>query len=236
MASRQEEKERKRQERLEREAAEARTAGRRKRMQLVGGGVLALAAVAAVVVAIVVLAGGGDDATGPSQAPSSTNASEQLPAAKETDVKAAAKTAGCQLTNAKYEGANHEERQFAASDYQTNPPTSGDHMPNWYEDGIYEPGNTPDLGQLVHTLEHGRIDVQYKPGTDAKTVAQLETFVGENDGYHMVMFENTTNMPFAVAATAWTQSLTCERMTPGVFDAMRTFRDEYLDKGPEKIP
>lgn len=236
MASRQEEKERKRQERLDREAAEARSSGRRKRLQLVGGAVLGLAAIAAVVIAVVVGLGGDDDPAGPKAAPASANADVQLPPARENDLKAAAKNAGCTLTNAKYEGANHEERQFAASDYQTNPPTSGDHMPNWYEDGIYEPGNTPDLGQLVHTLEHGRIDVQYKPGTDAKTVSQLEAFVGENEGYHMLMFQNTTNMPFAVAATAWTQSLTCEQMRPEVFDALRTFRDEYLDKGPEKIP
>ena len=237
MASRQEEKERKRQERLEREAAEARAAGRRKRLQLVGGAVLGLAAIAAVVVALVVgLGGGDDDPAGPKAAPPRENASVKLPPARETDVEAAAEKAGCKLTNAKYEGANHEERQFAAGDYQTNPPTSGDHMPNWYEDGIYEPGTTPDLGQLVHTLEHGRINIQYRPGTDAKTIAQLEAFVGENDGYHMVMYENTTKMPFAVAATAWTQSLTCDEMKPEVFDAMRTFRDEYLDKGPEKIP
>jgi hypothetical protein len=52
----------------------------------------------------------------------------------------------------------------------------------------------------------------------------------------MVMFENTTNMDAAVAATAWTHSLTCAEMKPEVFDALRSFRDEYLDKGPEKVP
>ncbi len=236
MASRQEEKERKRQERLEREAAEARAASRRKRVRLVGSAVLGVAALAAVAIALVVGLGGDDDPDGPKAPPASTNAAAKLPPASETDLRAAAETAGCELTNPRYEGANHEERTFTASDYRTNPPTSGDHTPNWYEDGIYEPGTTPDLGQLVHTLEHGRIDVQYRPGTDAETVAQLEAFVGENEGYHMVMFENTTKMPYAVAATAWTHSLTCEQMRPEVFDALRTFRDEYLDKGPEKIP
>ena len=48
---------------------------------------------------------------------------------------------------------------------------------------------------LVHTLEHGRIDVQYKPGTPAETVRQLEALLAEqNDGYHMLLFENTTGM------------------------------------------
>jgi hypothetical protein len=230
VASRQEEKERRRQERVEREAAEARAASRRKRLQLVAGGLLAAAALAAVIVASV---GGGDEEGAPRQA---SAAAASLPKQQITDLKAAADAAGCTLTNAAFEGQNHADRTFTAQDYKTNPPTSGDHNPTWYEDGIYAPGTTPRLGELVHTLEHGRIDVQYKVGSPKSLRDQLEAFVGENDGYHMVMFENTTNMDAAVAATAWTHSLTCPEMKPEVFDALRTFRDEYLDKGPEKIP
>ena len=89
---------------------------------------------------------------------------------------------------------------------------------------------------LVHPLEHGRIEVQYKPGTPASTVKQLEAFVGETDGYHELMFQNTTNMPSAVAATAWGHSLTCPQMNDKVFDALRTFRTAYIDKGPEAVP
>jgi len=223
---------------MEREAAEARGAARRKRIQLVGGGVLALAAVGAVVTALVVGLGGGSDSEdgAPRDARASTNASVSLPEQKISDVEEAAKAAGCDLTAAKFEGQNHADKEFTAADFRTNPPTSGDHNPNWYEDGIYNPGDTPKLGELVHTLEHGRIDVQYAPGTPASTVAQLEAFVAENEGYHMLMFENSTKMPYAVAATAWTHMLGCKEMTPEVFDALRTFRDEYIDKGPEKIP
>ena len=237
MSSRQEEKERRRQERLEREAAEAQAAGRRKRLQLAGGAVLALAAVAAIVLAISALAGGGDD--GPKQpagGETSREAAAKLPVQKETDVEAAAKAAGCVIEHPKYENAGHEDRAFKPSDYGTNPPTSGAHNPNWYEDGIYEPGSTPKLGELVHTLEHGRINVQYAPGTSDEVVSQLEAFVGENEGYHMVMYENTTKMPYAVAATAWTHLLGCKEMNPQVFDALRTFRDKYIDQGPEKVP
>jgi hypothetical protein len=234
VASRQEEKERRRQERMEREAAEARAASRRKRLQLVVGGLLAVAAVAAVIVALVLGLGGGDEGVEPRQA--SSAAAAALPEQKVSDLKEAADAAGCTLTNASFEGQNHADRNFTAADYKTNPPTSGDHNPTWYEDGIYEPGTTPRLGELVHTLEHGRIDVQYKAGSPKSLRDQLEAFVGENDGYHMVMFENTTNMDAAVAATAWTHSLTCPEMKPEVFDALRSFRDEYLDKGPEKVP
>ena len=161
----------------------------------------------------------------------------KLPEQATSDIKAAAKAAGCTLNNPAYEGANHEEKDFKASDYKTNPPTSGNHTPDWYEDGIYAPGDTPKLGKTVHPLEHGRIEVQYKKGTDAETVGKLEALLAEQeDGYHMLLFENTTDMPSAVAATAWTHSLTCPEMNDKVFDAIRTFRSRYIDKGPERVP
>jgi hypothetical protein len=235
VSSRQQEKERRRQERLEREQAEAKRAARRKRMQLAFGGLLAVAAIAGVAVAIIISTGGDDVGDGPAKASDSTAA--KLPQQATSDIKEAAKAAGCTLNNPAYEGANHEQKDFQASDYKTNPPTSGNHTPDWYEDGIYAPGDTPELGKLVHPLEHGRIEVQYKKGTDAETVGKLEALLAEEqDGYHMLLFENTTGMESAVAATAWTHSLTCPEMNDKVFDAIRTFRARYIDKGPERVP
>jgi hypothetical protein len=236
VSSRQQEKERRRQERLEREQAEAKRQARRKRMQLAFGGLLAVAAIAAVVVVVVI--GTGDDGNGgePTSA-SNAAANVKLPPQETSDIKEAAKAAGCTLSNPAYEGANHESKDFQASDYKTNPPTSGNHTPDWYEDGIYAAGDVPELGKLVHTLEHGRINVQYKEGTDAETVGKLEGLLAEqSDGYHMLLYENTTGMEAAVAATAWTQSLTCPEMNDKVFDAIRTFRTRYIDKGPERVP
>jgi Protein of unknown function (DUF3105) len=237
VASRQEEKERRRQERLERERADQAAAARKQRLQYVFGGVIGLAVLAAVVVfAVIGLGGGGGGDDGqPKQASSSSNV--KLPTQQTGDMNAAAKAAGCKLANPAIEGSTHETKNFKASDYKTNPPTSGNHNPDWYQDGIYEPGTTPRLGMLVHPLEHGRIEVQYKKGTSKDVVAQLEALLGEqSDGYHMLLFENTTGMPSAVAATAWGHSLTCPDMNDKVFDAIRTFRARYIDKGPETVP
>ena len=89
----------------------------------------------------------------------------------------------------------------------------------------------------MHPLEHGRILIQYKPGTPKATVDKLEALLAESeDGYHMLLFENTTGMTSAVAATAWTHSVTCPKMNDKVFDAFRTFRARYIDKGPEQVP
>jgi hypothetical protein len=236
VSSRQEQKEARRRERLERERKEKAAAARRKRLQLGGGVLLGAAAIAGVVVAIAVGFGGDGGPSG--DAPDVDPAvAARIPEQATSDLQAAVKAAGCKLTNATFEGANHEEREFAPADYQTNPPTSGNHTPDWYEDGLYAPDTTPELGKLVHTLEHGRINIQYKPGTPADTVAELEALYAEmSEGYHLLVYENTTGMDAAVAATAWTQSLTCPEMNDKVFDAIRTFRARYIDKGPETVP
>jgi hypothetical protein len=238
VASRQEEKEQRRRERLEREEAERRAAGRRKRLQYVFGGLLALAAVGGIVAVLALGVLGGDSGGGPGSPASASDAAAnvKLPEQKTGDMKAAAEAAGCKLENPEIEGSTHETKDFKASDYKTNPPTSGNHTPDWYNDGIYAPGDTPNLGKTVHPLEHGRIEIQYKPGTPKATVDQLEALLAENDGgYHMLLFENTTGMKAQVAATAWTHSLTCPKMNDKVFDAMRTFRSRYIDKGPEQV-
>ena len=233
MSSRQEEKERRRQEREEAEAAAARAASRKGRLQLALGGLVAIAAIAAAVLVF----GGGGGGEGSAAGPEAT---AKLPAQKETDLPTAAKAAKCVLKTHPSEGNEHTT-DAAKWVYKTNPPTSGPHHPEWAEDGLYEAGNLPELGKVVHTLEHGRIDLQYKPGTPRATIDKLETLGSEEmafgtAGYKILVFENQTEMEPAVAATAWTQSLTCPTMNDGVYDAVRAFRVAYTDKGPELVP
>jgi hypothetical protein len=236
MSSRQEEKERRRREREEREAAERASASRRKRLQFVFGGFLAVVIVAGVV-ALAAGAFSGDSGSGSKGSPETPKGGADIPGVQETDLKKAAAAASCTLADPAIEGNTHEDKDFKASDYKTNPPTSGNHNPVWYQDGEYSPGNTPRLGELVHPLEHGRIEIQYKKGSPPETVKQLETlFTQLDDGYHMLLFENTTDMKYAVAATAWGHSLTCPTMNDKVFDAIRAFREAYINKGPEVVP
>ncbi len=231
MSSRQEEKERRKAERAEAEAKAARAAATKGRLQLALGG---LVAVAAIVVAVLVFSssgGGGDETVAP---PSDV----ALPAQKETNLETAAEAAGCTLTTPPAEGRGHTTKEVA---YKTNPPTSGDHNPTWSEDGIYASDNTPPIGMLVHSLEHGRVNIQYKPGTPAPMVEKIEALGSEElrfgrDAYHTLVYQNATEMDAAIAATAWTQSLTCPEMNDGVYDAVRAFRVAYTDKGPELIP
>jgi uncharacterized protein DUF3105 len=233
MSSRQEEKEKRRREREERERAERTAASRRKRLQFVFGGVLSVLIVAGVVaLAAGAFSGSGDSGSGPTK----PKGGAAIPGPQEADLKKAAAAASCKLVDAPIEGTTHEDKDFKASDYKTNPPTSGNHNPVWYQDGEYNPGDTPKLGMIVHPLEHGRIELQYKPGTPAKTVSQLETLFNESsNGYHMLLFQNTTGMPFAVAAAAWGHYVGCPAINDKVFDALRDFREAYIDKGREVV-
>lgn len=219
MAKRADEKERRRQERLEAEQAAQKAASRRRTIQIAVGALLALAVVSAIVV-VATAGGGGSDTK-----------------ADATKVAADAKAAGCTYKTFKSEGRTHTARKVT---YKTNPPTSGGHNPVPAPDGIYDAGNEPAKEATVHSLEHGRVLLQYKPGTPAADVARLrriaESEIKGTGGYHTLMFQNNTNMPAQVAASAWTRSITCDKLTPEAITALTAFRSAFVDKGPEFIP
>lgn len=156
-----------------------------------------------------------------------------LPAPAETDLKTAAAKARCTLKSYPDYGSEHVT---GLVDYKTNPPTSGDHFPEAAADGSYPAAKVPPIERTVHSLEHGRIDLQWRSGTPTRTIGQLQALANEQDGYHVLLFENQTDMPFAVAATAWRRVIGCNDTGPATFDALRAFRAAYVDKGPEFIP
>jgi hypothetical protein len=219
MAHRTEEKERRRRERIEREEAARRDAARKRTLRLGAGVIGALVVIAVIVVVVAGGGGGGGDKV------------------DATKVSADAKAAGCTYGSFKSEGRTHTAGKVT---YKTNPPTSGNHNPTPAADGIYRPGNTPPKENFVHTLEHGRIEFQYKPGASSADVARLRALAEEpingTPGYHVLMFENNTDMPTEFAATAWTKSITCGKLSPQAIAAMREFRKAFTDKGPEFIP
>jgi hypothetical protein len=150
----------------------------------------------------------------------------EIPPPGQPDLEAA----GCERDSPRDEGAQHTVENVS---YKTNPPTSGDHHPIPAEDGVYI--ESPRVEQLVHSLEHGRIIIQFDRDAPEGTKAGLQALY-EEDPQHMILTVNATGMPYEVAATAWTESLTCPEMNAGVYDAIRTFRDEHRDQGPEFVP
>ena len=224
---------------MEAEKAAAEKAARARRMQLSLGGVAAVAAVAAV--AIAVAAGGGKTGTGKTsnQAPPGL----KLPAQKVTNLLTAVKSAGCtEIDTPQSIAWTSANRQHVSPGtvvhYVTNPPSYGPHYPAPASDGIYTPSNTPAISYLVHALEHGRVEYQYSASLPQADYNQLLALFYEGDGkfapkQYLLLFQNPTNMPYAVAATAWGHMVGCRTWNPGVIDVLRDFRLAYSFQAPE---
>jgi Protein of unknown function (DUF3105) len=236
VASRKEQKERLRRERQERER-QAKEAERRRRLVGYGaGGALVLAAIVAVAVVIATGGGGGDTATA-----EVLPAGGKVPEPQVTDLGAAAKAAGCKLISFRAQSRDHIQNLNENVKYKTNPPTAGKHYVQPAADGAY--AKAPADVELVHTQEHGRIIIWFKPTLPKAERAALKALF-DQDSDKMVLVPRA-NMPYPVAATAWGATpdplgtgyvMGCEQFTPKVFDALRTFRDAHRGKGPEPVP
>ncbi|MGV1049725.1 MAG: DUF3105 domain-containing protein [Solirubrobacterales bacterium] len=234
MPSRKEEREALRQRRLEKEAT--RSSSDRKRLRIAYG--VGAVLVAAVVVVIVVLAvGGGSDSGGGGEAHINLNASygstngikpdERAGIApgpvKVSNLEGAAKQAGCVLElHLEDEGHEHIAPGSAEPKYETDPPTSGAHVEPPYQqaDGAYR--EEPEAIDFVHSLEHGRLEIQYSPSLPEKEQLELK---GLYDTMYAasLLFPND-EMPYAVAATTWTNLLGCKTYKGSItLDAIRAF-------------
>jgi hypothetical protein len=243
--SRREEKERLRQLRQE---AEKREAAEQRRKLFAGygvAGVLAGAVVVGIVLVVLGSTGGGasgnahivnaglgsftttgdlepDEREGRRTKPGPMATAAQLPQA--------AKAADCVLRNPPDEGSTHLLPSQPTPKYKSDPPTSGNHDPVPLANGVYASPVT-DFRHALHTLEHGRIAIEYKSSLPEVDQLKLKGVVDE-DFRDMVMFQNE-DMRWEVAAAAWGHYLGCRSYNDRVLDAIRAFRDAYRDKGPE---
>ena len=239
MSSRREQKEALKAEREQQQAA-AEAATRRKR--LVGlGAAGALAAAALIAVAVVALAGGDDGGKAGIEGEVYPPDDVEVPEPRETELGPAAKAAGCTVKDEKAEGNQHVEEPVV---YRSNPAHSGDHYLQPADDGTFEEPVATE--NWVHSLEHGRLVVQFKPTVPGKARAILKKQHDE-DPFHMILLPNSTKMPFEVAASAWTRDpqplgtghlLGCPKINDRVYDAIAAFRSRYRDNDvpPENVP
>ena len=225
-------REKRRQERIEAEQADA--SSDRSRL-MVGYVIAAVAVVAVVAVVFILVSGGSDEAEGDAHinlnaAIGSTNGVEpdnragiEPAAARVTDLAAAAKQAGCELRlTLPDEGAQHIPKDADTPDYKTSPPTSGSHVEPPYQqaDGAY--AEMPAEIDIVHSLEHGRLEIQYSPDLPSKDQLELKGLYDTMYGAAL-LFPND-NMPYEVAATTWTNLLGCPKYKGSItLDAIRAF-------------
>jgi hypothetical protein len=125
---------------------------------------------------------------------------------------AVAQGAGCRVTEFR-EGMD------------TNPPVKGRFVERiTARDGSYVGERPPSLPASVHALYHGRVLLQYRPGLPRDQVAALDELVADDDA-EVLLFENRTGMPSAVAATAYLSLMSCPRVDRGTLHALAAFRD-----------
>jgi uncharacterized protein DUF3105 len=75
---------------------------------------------------------------------------------------------------------------------------------------------------LVHSLEHGRLQIQYSP--DLPESAQLELIGLYDTMYGASLLFPNENMPYEVAATTWTNLIGCNEYKGAItLDAIRDF-------------
>ena len=192
---------------------------------MIAGTILSVAAVAAIVIAV--SAGGGSSASDGSRTNKASNTLPPPPQ-KIASLEQAAKAAHCVLKNPPIEGRTHVTTPVK---YGTNPPTSGNHYPIPEQDGVYK--KQPPLTHIVHTLEHGRIEIQYTPTLSLHRIRQLGGFFNEEPAY-LLLFPNDT-MSYDVAVTAWGHLAGCKKVTDETFDVIRAFKQRYLGKAPEPL-
>ena len=233
------ERERLREERIAAEAKESRSGGNRV--------ILTYAIVSTVVIAVgvlifVLLSGGSDSESGDAhinvnQEMGNTNGVQPddragiVPArTKVFDLDQAAKEAGCKVElKLKDEGHTHLPQNSPPPNYKTNPPTSGNHVepPFQQADGAYS--EEPKALDVVHSLEHGRMAIQYSPDLPEK--AQQELIGLYDTMYGATLLFPNDKMPYEVAATTWTNLIGCnEYKGQATLDAIRAFGRETWGK------
>jgi hypothetical protein len=225
-----------RQQRVDAEGADSRS-----RNRLIAAYGIAAAVVLAAAVVVIVLATGGesDDAVGETNGDAHININLEFgstngiapderagtppPPVEAAALAAAAKAAGCELRlRLRDEGHQHIPPGSPTPDYATNPPTSGPHVDAPYQqaDGAYS--ETPTEIDFLHSLEHGRMAIQYSP--DLPEADQLALKGLYDTMYGATLLFPNGNMPYEVAATTWTNLLGCPTYEgAATLDAIRAF-------------
>ena len=239
------ERERLREERIAAEESDKQSG----RNRLMVGYAVVSTLVIAVAVVVFLLVSGGDDSSSAgntdeggahiniNQEMGSTNGVEPderagiiPPAPKETNLKAAAQKANCELRlKLPDEGKTHLPVNSAEPNYKTSPATSGNHVEPPYQqaDGAYS--EEPRQFDTVHSLEHGRMAIEYSP--DLPEQAQLELKGLYDTMYGAALLFPYDEMVYDVAAATWTNLLTCREFKgQATLDAIRAFGKETWGK------
>ncbi len=126
------------------------------------------------------------------------------------------------------QGGTHVAVGTIVDNYNTDPPTSGDHYANTATWGIH---TEPVQNELqVHNLEHGGVVIQYNDSLTGEEISQLEDIASQCDV--KLILAPRPDMEQRIALTAWNHYLNLEEVDT---DQIQEFIDAHVDEGPERI-
>jgi hypothetical protein len=114
-----------------------------------------------------------------------------------------------------------------ATDWNSNPPTSGQHLATPLRGGVY--GSEQDMRALVHNLEHGYVVILYKNIPEDQQ-QELRDYV-EDKGGKLVLAPYSGLEQNGVALTAWRNLETCQRVN---LDVVKAFVNDFQVPGGPK--
>jgi hypothetical protein len=125
-------------------------------------------------------------------------------------------------------GGGHVDVGTIVTDYNTDPPTSGQHYPSTAPWGVQ---TAPVQNEYqVHNLEHGGIVIQYNDSLSEEEISELEGIVNQCDV--KLLLAPRPDMEQRIALTAWTHYMYLDEVDT---DEIQKFIDAFVDKGPERI-
>jgi len=152
-----------------------------------------------------------------------------------TDLAAAAAAAKCVVReDLPEEGHKHFGPGDPVPDYGTVPPTSGDHIapPLQQADGAWADPAAP--ANVVHSLEHGRVAIQYDPTLPKRDQLDLKGLY--DTVYSAALLFPNPDMPYAAAATSWRNLIGCPTWRgEKTLDAIRAFGVAHWGQGREPM-
>src|SRR5512132_4214704 len=119
-------------------------------------------------------------------------------------------------------GRNHISADQQPTNWNSTPPTSGDHLGNPLPPGVYD--NEQDMRALVHNMEHGYVVIVYK-GIPQDQVDQLREFVDQRDGSKLVLAPRSGFVRNGIALAAWQIFETLDRV---IMDVVQSFVNDYF--------
>jgi hypothetical protein len=125
-------------------------------------------------------------------------------------------------------GRDHIDPGEQPDNWNSNPPTSGDHLANWVQPGVYN--SEQDMRGMVHSLEHGYVLILYRD-IPKDELDQLETFVEDRDGSKLILAPYSGLEQNGVALAAWRNLEVLQRVN---MDVVQAFVNDYMVPGGNK--